>query len=157
MNEAVVPESEAINCFQAAIKVNGHVYPTVEHYYQACKLYQLSGPKLASELRSIREAGQAKVISRKLLREAGVSLHKIEEWKYHEAPLLLHHALVHKFVQHSDLSDMLVQTGNAILAHSYDHENTFATGCGTHEVLDWAKRNSGRIIQVPVVFICHLL
>lgn len=62
--------------------------------------------------------------------------------------MLLHHAIVHKFVQNADLREKLLETGDAILAHTYDRDNIFATGCDREKMLEWAKNNNGQIIKV---------
>lgn len=59
------------------LTVEGHEYPSVEHYYQACKLYTLGGAQLAAQIRRISDAGQVKVFAKRLLRKAGVSPEKV--------------------------------------------------------------------------------
>ncbi|KHN77794.1 Uncharacterized protein F44E2.8 [Toxocara canis] len=137
------------NLYPVTLTVEGHEYPSVEHYYQACKLYTLGGAQLAAQIRRIPDAGQVKVFAKRLLRKAGVSLEKIEEWKHTQGPVLLHHAIVHKFVQNADLREKLLETGDAILAHTYDRDNIFATGCDREKMLEWAKNNNGQIIKIP--------
>lgn len=57
--------------------MDGHDYPSVEHYYQACKLYTLGGARLAAQLRNIPDVGSIKAHTKKLLRSANVSLEKV--------------------------------------------------------------------------------
>ncbi|VDK84493.1 unnamed protein product [Onchocerca ochengi] len=130
------------------LTVDGHDYPSVEHYYQACKLYTLGGARLAAQLRNIPDVGSIKAHTKKLLRSANVSLEKVEEWKRIQGPVLLHHAIVHKFVQNPELRAKLLETGNALLVHTYERDNIFAAGCDKEKMMEWAKNNNGRIIKV---------
>uniref|UniRef100_A0A915PGE3 NADAR domain-containing protein n=1 Tax=Setaria digitata TaxID=48799 RepID=A0A915PGE3_9BILA len=134
---------------EVTLTVDGHDYPSVEHYYQACKLYTLGGARLAAQLRHIPDAGQVKTYTKKLLRSASVSLDKVEEWKRTQGPVLLHHAIVHKFVQNPELRVKLLETGAALLAHTYERDNIFATGCDKEKMIEWAKNNNGQIIKIP--------
>lgn len=59
------------------LTVEGHDYPSVEHYYQACKLYTLAGANVASEIRTVIDSGQVKIIAKKILRSANVSTEKV--------------------------------------------------------------------------------
>ncbi|VDM95506.1 unnamed protein product [Thelazia callipaeda] len=135
--------------WQVTLTVDGHDYPSVEHYYQACKLYTLGGARLATQLRYITDAGQVKIHTKKLLRAANVSLEKIEEWKRTQGPVLLHHAIVHKFVQNPELRAKLIESGGALLAHTYERDNIFATGCDREKMMEWATNNNGQIIKIP--------
>ncbi|KAM3728704.1 Uncharacterized protein ACO02O_05237 [Dirofilaria immitis] len=137
------------NLYPVTLTVDGHDYPSVEHYYQACKLYTLGGARLAAQLRNIPDAGLVKAHTKKLLRSANVSLEKIEEWKRTQGPVLLHHAIVHKFVQNPELRAKLLETGNALLAHTYERDNIFAAGCDKEKMMEWAKNNNGQIIKIP--------
>lgn len=65
-------------------------------------------------------------------------------------PVLLHHAIVHKFVQNADMRAKLLETGDAILAHTYERDNIFATGCDREKIIEWAKNNNGQIIKVTI-------
>lgn len=72
----------------------------------------------------------------------------MEEWKRIQGPVLLHHAIVHKFVQNPELRAKLLETGNALLVHTYERDNIFAAGCDKEKMMEWAKNNNGRIIKV---------
>lgn len=137
------------NLYPINLNVEGHEYPSVEHYYQACKVYTLCGARIAAQLRQIMDPGQVKVYAKKLLRSANVSVEKIEEWKRTQGPILLHHAIVHKYVQNPDLRMKLLETGSGILAHTYERDNIFATGCDREKMMEWAKNHEGQIIKIP--------
>ncbi|MFH4977172.1 hypothetical protein AB6A40_003881 [Gnathostoma spinigerum] len=138
------------NLYHAPMTIDGHEYSSVEHYYQACKAYTLGGSQAASRLRGIDDSGNVKTVTRRLLRDAGVTNEQVVEWKRSHAPVLLHHAITHKYVQNPELRSKLMETGDALLAQAYDLENIFATGCSEEAVIDWAKANKGLILKVPV-------
>lgn len=73
--------------------IEGHEYPSVEHYYQACKLYTLGDARLAMQIRRIPDAGNVKVAAKRLLREV-VPNEQVEHWKNTKGPLILKVQLV---------------------------------------------------------------
>lgn len=75
---------------------------------------------------------------------------QVEDWKRTQGPVLLHHAIVHKFVQNPELRARLLETGTALLAHTYERDNIFAAGCDKEKMLEWAKNNNGHIIKVSL-------
>ncbi len=77
------------SAFQSPMHIEGHSYPSVEHYYQACKLYTLGGARLAMQIRRIPDSGNVKVAARRLLRGV-VDEEEIETWKREQAPVILH-------------------------------------------------------------------
>jgi predicted NAD-dependent protein-ADP-ribosyltransferase YbiA (DUF1768 family) len=60
----------------------------------------------------------------------------------------LQHAIVHKFVQNPQLRDKLLATGDSLLAHTYERDRVFATGCTKEKLVEWAKQNAGKTIKV---------
>ena len=61
---------------------------------------------------------------------------------------MLYHAVMHKFVQNPEIRNQLLETGDAILAHTYEYDNIYATGCDKEKMLNWAKANNGQIVKV---------
>ena len=57
--------------------MEGHRYSSLEHYYQACKLYTLAGSQYAEQLRQIDDGGRVKIQAKKLLRMANVPSDKV--------------------------------------------------------------------------------
>lgn len=109
------------NCvFQSEIQIDDHKYKSVEHYYQACKLYSLAGSEYALKLRNIKQATKVKATAKRILLSLGISTHSIEQWKATNGFIMLHHAMVHKYVQNVQLREKLLATDDAILAHAYD-------------------------------------
>ncbi len=76
------------NFHRSPAKVDGNEYPSVEHYYQACKLYMLAGSRFSNQIRRVPDPGQVKVTARRLLK--GVATNdQIDQWKIREGPRLL--------------------------------------------------------------------
>lgn len=130
------------------MSIDDNEYLSVEHYYQACKVYSLVGPQHALELRNIIEPIRVKVAAKKILRQLGVANHQIEDWKRKHGFVMLYHATVYKFIQNADLWKKLVDTGDAILAHAYERDNLFACGMDEEQLKLWAKEHNGEIIKV---------
>lgn len=135
--------------YPSTLEVEGHNYSSLEHYYQACKVYTLAGSHYAEQLRQIGDGGRVKILAKKLLRMANVSSEKIDAWRRTHGAILVHHAIVHKFLQNPDLREKLLNTGNAILAHTYEYDNMFACACNEDAVMKWGKTMHGRVLKVP--------
>lgn len=91
------------NFYGAPIEIAGIVYPTTEHYFQACKT---SGPEEHEMIRNLLTPGEAKV--------AGRHVKLIIEWEEVKEEYMLI-ALRAKFTQHPDLREKLLSTGDAVL------------------------------------------
>lgn len=138
------------NFYASTINIDGHDYQSVEHYYQACKLYTLAGAEFAAQLRQVNNPGKVKTSTRHILGQLRVGQDRVDEWKKTHGFVLLHHALVHKFVQNMDLRQKLLETGNKILVHTFDRDNLFATGTNNEDLEKWAKDNQGKALKIPV-------
>lgn len=80
--------------------------------------------------------------------QEATSQFKIETWRRTHGPILLHHAIVHKFLQNVDLREKLLKTGNAILVHTYEYDNMFASACNEEAVMKWAEAMDGQVLKV---------
>jgi predicted NAD-dependent protein-ADP-ribosyltransferase YbiA (DUF1768 family) len=58
---------------------------------------------------------------------------------------------VHKFVQNMDIRQKLLETGDKILAHTFERDNLFACGAGTEDVEKWAKEHLGEVLKVGMI------
>lgn len=95
------------NFYRSPIKMNGKVYPTVEHYYQASKTLILEEHEMVRLLPTPKEA-----------KFAGAHVTLRRGWDDIKAEVMLE-GLRAKFTQHPDLKEKLLSTGDARL-----HENS---------------------------------
>lgn len=98
---------EFSNFYPSSIDLDGYVWPTVEHYYQAQKSTD------QTEQQRIREAptpGKAKRLGRKIRIRPDWDDIKVD---------VMTRAVRAKFTQHDDLRDILLSTGDATI-----HENS---------------------------------
>lgn len=137
------------NYFTAPMTVNGVAYRTIEHYYEACKLFSFGGYQWSSQLNMIKDAGAVKVTSKRL--SQFVDKRKLEAWKRSEGLEVIENALTHKFSQHSDLAAKLLATDDAFLAQCNPYDSLWATGLNEEKVKQWATLNQGVTIQIPRV------
>jgi len=136
--------------YPATITIDGHQYPSCEHYYQACKLFMLAGPGCAMQIRKITDAGKVKQATRQLLQSFGVRRDQVDEWKSTHGLHILRHALRHKFIQHKELQEKLIATKDNLLLHVYDMDKVYATGCKAEAAEKWLKENEGKELTMPV-------
>lgn len=135
--------------YSSPLMIDQHEYGSVEHYYQACKLFTLTGPQYAMQLRNIKEPLKVKVKAKNILRELNISNKSVEEWKRTHGFIMLYHANVYKFVQNKELQKKLTDTGDALLVHSYDRDTYYACGLNAEDVKKWATENEGKVLKVP--------
>ena len=95
------------NFWRAAVNIDGKVYPTTEHYYQASKTLI---PEEHEMIRNLPTPKEAKF--------AGYHVTLRDNWDDIKLDVMLT-ALSAKFSQHEDLAIRLLTTGNAEL-----HENS---------------------------------
>ena len=135
--------------YSSPIKIDDHEYKSVEHYYQACKLYSLAGSQHALQLRNINEATKVKAVAKRILLSLNITKESIDQWKSTHGFIMLHHAMVHKYVQNIELREKLLATDDAILAHSYDRDSFYACGMKKEDLEKWAKENEGKVVKIP--------
>jgi len=134
--------------YRAPLSIDGHDYPSVEHYYQACKLYTLAGSEHALKLKDIEQPFKVKIAAKRILASLNITKKTVDDWKATHGFIVLNHANVHKFVQNLDLRKKLLDTGDSLLAHAYT-ETFFACGLDKAGMEKWVKENAGKTIQIP--------
>lgn len=70
------------NFFTAPMTINECVYPTVEHYYEACKLFAFGGVQWSNQLKIIRDPGAVKSTVKRLL--TPIEKKRVDMWKRSE-------------------------------------------------------------------------
>lgn len=96
------------NFFRASFDLDGHTWPTVEHYYQAQKF---ADDGYAERIRLAVSPRQAKTFGQ------APDLPLREDWETHRMTVMLS-ALAAKFTQNEAVRDRLLATGDAILAEA---------------------------------------
>jgi predicted NAD-dependent protein-ADP-ribosyltransferase YbiA (DUF1768 family) len=139
--------------YPAALEIDGNSYPSVEHYYQACKVFSLAGPQYALILHKIKDTGAVKVKAKNVLRQLRIKDDAINQWKKTHGFVVLYHAIVYKFLQNLDIRQKLIDTNDAILAHTYNRENFYACGLDDAGFEKWAKENEGKVLKIPSEFV----
>jgi len=102
--------SEFSNFYRSPIKLDGYVWPTVEHYYQAQKTTDI---KDQDRIRSAETPGKAKRLGR--------NIHIREDWEDIKVDVM-RRAIRAKFTQYKDLRDLLLSTNDASLHENSPHD-----------------------------------
>lgn len=112
------PYGEFSNFSPHAIKMKGKVWPTVEHYFQAQKFagteHEQIIRKLASPMNAARMGRNRKLPLR-------------PDWEGVKETIM-REALVAKFIQHPELRDLLLETGDATLVEHTTNDRYWADG-----------------------------
>ncbi|KAF8368642.1 hypothetical protein PRIPAC_86471 [Pristionchus pacificus] len=138
--------------YQSTMTIDNFNYPSVEHYYQACKLYTLAGSESAKRISGLIEASQCKSVARNILNAINVPKGRVEAWRRTDAPEILLYACVSKFAQSRELREKLLNTGDALLVHTFEKDNLYAVGMSEEATKKWAEANNGKKIRVPRYF-----
>lgn len=128
----------------APIELDGVVWPTVEHYYQAQKSFD---PAYRQAILEARFPGKAKRLARqpaalgKQSRQSWFQKnHALPRSDWHEVKLdIMRRADLAKFTQHCDLRDLLLATGEAELIEDSASEPFWGIGLDG-DGLNWAGR-----------------
>ena len=110
------------NFYRSEVKLDGTIWPTVEHYYQAQKFQdaaQVERIRQASTPRHAKNLGQARDVTLR------------EDWGTHRMTAMLR-ALTAKFTQHVLLQQKLMMTGDAILVEASPHDSFWGDGPDGH-------------------------
>ncbi|CAB3402458.1 unnamed protein product [Caenorhabditis bovis] len=133
--------------FPSQITLDGNEYNSVEHYYQACKLFTLAGKEAAAQTKTASTPLEVKQIAKRLLQN--VPKYKVDEWKNTYSVSILKHAILNKFQQNEELQKKLLDTGEKILIQSYHGDSFYAVGANDKYTIAWAQRNKDKVIKVP--------
>jgi hypothetical protein len=124
------------NFYPSVIYIDGKAWPTVEHYYQACKTIN---PDLQEHIRRLDTPGKTK--------RAGNKVTLRSNWNEVRISVMIN-AVTAKFFQHIELADRLKDTGNLYIEEgNYWHDN-FWGNCYCQKCVNTQGKNTlGKIIM----------
>uniref|UniRef100_A0A8R1HQN1 NADAR domain-containing protein n=1 Tax=Caenorhabditis japonica TaxID=281687 RepID=A0A8R1HQN1_CAEJA len=134
--------------YPSKLVVDGNEYNSVEHYYQACKLYTLINKEAAAELKAAATPIEVKKATKDILK-GKVTSQAVSEWKMKDSFAVLKYAITQKFVQNEELKLKLLETGDKILIQTYIGDNFFAVGAGAKYTSVWVTRHLNQSLKVP--------
>ena len=114
------PYYEFTNFYPAPTTLDGKLWPTSEHYFQAQKFVSTPYMEIIRKLSTPREAFQ-------MAREPSVSQWKRKDWEDVKDDVMLK-ALRCKFTQHTDLGKKLVETHDKYLVEHTANDSYWADG-----------------------------
>jgi ribA/ribD-fused uncharacterized protein len=107
--------------YESPFEVDGHRYPTAEHWMMAQKALVFGDPGSAEAIRRTSHPGAAKKIGRE------VSGFDPEVWEAHRFEIVVT-GNVHKFSQHPELRDFLLGTGSRVLVEASPRDCIWGIG-----------------------------
>ena len=114
------PYYEFTNFFQAPVLVDGKLWPTTEHYFQAQKFI---GTPFTEVIRNFQRPREAFDLSR----NPAVSRWRRKDWEEVKVDIM-RKALLAKFTQHSDLRHLLLSTEDRDLIEHSPYDNFWGNG-----------------------------
>jgi hypothetical protein len=120
------------NFAHSPIRLNGHTWRTVEHYYQAQKF---ADTEYEEAIRQAKTPAKAKGMGRSRKYRLRRDWEGVKDGIMREAVLA-------KFTQHADLRALLLGTGDAVLVENSPIDDYW--GCGAH---GGGKNMLGRILM----------
>jgi ribA/ribD-fused uncharacterized protein len=106
------------NFYRAAIRLRGKSWPTSEHYFQAQKF---AGTDYEEEIRQAKTPSEAARLGRSRKHPLRRDWERVKEE-------IMREALVAKFVQHPDLREVLLGTGEAELVEHTANDSYWGDG-----------------------------
>jgi ribA/ribD-fused uncharacterized protein len=137
--------------FEAPMLIAGHMYPTVEHYYEACKVYALAGPYQAVYLKNATDPGEVKALSKRILGAQGKGKRDTERWKRRDGLLVIRVGLMEKFRQNPKLRAQLFKTGDSLLVQCNQYDTLWSAGLAFPEFKEWLATHKGEELRVPAL------
>jgi ribA/ribD-fused uncharacterized protein len=129
--------------------MSGITYLSVEHYYQATKLYSLCGYQTAAKLQYISAPFKAKQVAKQLINQYRINKNQIEAWKRTDGLVTLIYAVALKFIQNPDLRQKLLNTRDSLLVQTHPGDNFYAAGMDKDEFEKWAADHAGQTLKLP--------
>jgi ribA/ribD-fused uncharacterized protein len=106
------------NFYRASITLHGKVWRTSEHYFQAQKF---AGTPYEEEIRAAKTPSEAARLGRS-------RKHPLRRDWEHVKENVMREALVAKFTQHTDLREILLGTGDALLIEHTENDSYWGDG-----------------------------
>ena len=124
------------NCYPVLIEIDGIVYPSVEHAYQAQKSNKESAQKTI-----------ANAFSAEIAQKLGRDLHLRSDWDKVRLKVM-EKCLQTKFKPGSELANLLLQTGNdELVKGNFDHDQYFGTClCEKHRKIS-GRNKLGKLLM----------
>jgi len=136
------------NFYASPFTINGHQYPTVEHYYEACKVYALVGAEWARNLKAVPDPGAAKTSSKRMLNH--LPRGAVDKWRMSDGILVMKVAMTEKFRQNADLAKKLLETGDQVLIQVNRSDPLWAVAMNDEDFKKWLEENDGKSFDIPV-------
>jgi len=114
------PYYEFTNFYYAPIKLDGKMWPTSEHYFQAQKFV---GTPFVEQIRQLSRPREAFDFTR----DPKVSLWRRDDWE-HIKEDVMYKALLAKFTQHYDLRKLLLETQDRKLVEHSPYDSYWGDG-----------------------------
>lgn len=151
------------------VLIGKNIYTSCDHYYQICKVTDLTGTssvrlnrgvrdeegKLISEATEEREKLSHSALAKDVLKAAEVSKDKVDEWRNTKGLAAIQKALLAKASQSAHLREALKESGDQILVHAYARDSIYGTGCSVPAIKKWLdnmEKAGVKTLKVPAQF-----
>lgn len=112
------PYGEFSNFSEHSVFIDGKVWPTTEHYFQAQKFH---GTQHEEVIRNLKTPMDAKIAGQDRSKPLREDWEKIKD-------NIMRKAVYEKFTQHPELKKLILSTGNAFLIEHTKNDNYWADG-----------------------------
>ncbi|KAE9554167.1 hypothetical protein FO519_002647 [Halicephalobus sp. NKZ332] len=141
-------ESPFSTFYKVNIRISGVHYPSVENYYQACKIYSLIGNYAVWNFKNLKDGFSAKKNAKSVIKKEGISPKVVESWKNEGGVQAVFYATYYKFKQNPRLRKRLFQTGDNLIVHDYKNDKIYSSGCDKETLLNWLADHDGKLLHV---------
>jgi len=141
-------ESPFSTFYKTNIRISGVHYPSVENYYQACKIYSLVGNYAVWNMRNLKDGFAAKKHSRAVMQKEKINPKIVQFWKIGGGVQAIFYATYYKFKQNPRLRRKLFETGENLIIHDYKNDRMYSSGCDRETLLNWLADHDGKLLHV---------
>uniref|UniRef100_A0A1I7U9U9 DUF1768 domain-containing protein n=1 Tax=Caenorhabditis tropicalis TaxID=1561998 RepID=A0A1I7U9U9_9PELO len=150
------------------VLIDGKIYSSCDHYYQICKVNDLTGTssdRLNKGVRDesgklivdsdVREKMSHSAIAKDVIKAAGIGKDKVDEWRNTKGLSAVQKALAAKATQSAHLREALKETGDQILVHAFPRDSIYGTGCNAPAIRKWLddlEKSGIKTLKIPATF-----
>ncbi|CAL36504.1 NADAR domain-containing protein [Caenorhabditis elegans] len=151
------------------VLIDNKIYGSCDHYYQICKVTDLTGVSSDKLNRGVRDENGKPIVetiedaekkshsalAKDIIKAANISKEKVDEWRNSKGLETIQKALHAKVTQSAHLREALKESGDNILVHAFARDSIYGTGCTIPAIKKWLddlSKAGVKHLKIPATF-----
>lgn len=153
------------------VLIDNKIYKSCDHYYQICKVIDLTGISSDKLNRGVldengksiiddvaaeeKEKKAYSAIAREIIKAASIEKSKVDEWRNTKGLAAIQKSLHAKATQSAHLREALKESGDQILVHAFPRDSIYGTGCNVPAIKKWLddlEKSGVKSLRIPATF-----